>query len=368
MEVPVRASTLFAITLASLLGLAVAVGAKASGLLNFGRKELPPPPPAAERAPDIYVLVGTRNLFAGTVIQGMDITVRPLRPEERLDYDRNREKYFPPTPQAAALRILEKNIDADKPILKEYLQDLNLPDPVKQRMVGHMRAVSVAIPKERCNGGLIQVGDWVDVVLRSRIMVGQEGQQQITRSANIAHNVRVIAKRNNLWPVLSPLPDKVPVDFILEANPYRAALIEFVADKGDVSLITLPASEQKVLEAHRNARLAQGEMSSTAYFSEPDSAEYKDEDARVSAFRNGDLTLDESDLVRIFNLKVEPPLGSTPGVNIERYVGVSRQGNVGFPPPDAGNNSRKMTAVIFQSPACTSGCSQPAVCPTCNRK
>jgi Flp pilus assembly protein CpaB len=362
MEVALRASTLFAITLASLLGLGVAIAAKASGLLNFAKVEPTPIPP--DRPPDIYVLVGTRNLFGGSVIEGRDVTIRPLRPNERAEFQRDPDRYFPPTPQAAALRILEHNIDADRPILKTDLRDLNLPDPVKTRLASHMRAVNVAIPKARCVGGMISPGDWVDVVLRSRISIGND-RQVMTRTASIAHNVRIIAKRNNLWPVLTPLPDNVPVDFTLEANPYRAALIEFSKDKGDIALVPLPAAEQKTLEANRLARLQVGELSTQGYFSEPDSTEYKDEDTRVSAFRNGDLPLDENDLIRIFNLKIEPPLAPpAPGPNIERYSGVRRLSSINFPAPDRGNVKRPVQ-VQFSSPMCTNCAGGD--CPTCKK-
>lgn len=326
-----RASTLFAITLAGLLGLGVAVVAKMTGLFNGRSPEAKQAPPAPE--PEIYVLVGTHNLFAGTVIQGADIRLRPLHPEEKADYERNKDRYFPPTPSAAALRVTDRNIEADQPIMRDYLRDLNSPDPLKLRLVSHMRAVNVAVPKDRCVGGMIQVGDWVDVILRSTIASG-DGSAPVARSANLAHNVRVIAKRNNLWPIYTPLPEDKPVDYTLEANPYRASLIEFAKDKGSLVLVPLPSSEQKVLEARRNERLLANTPIGPGYFSEPDSIEYKDEDTRVNAFLNGDVTLGEGDLVRIFGLKIEAPAAPVPPVSpkmIERYSGVNKQGPVIFP-------------------------------------
>src|SRR5262249_24579029 len=120
----------------------------------------------------------------------------PMRWDERAAYDRNRDRYFPAAPQAAALRLLARNVDADQPILKEYFQDLGLPPGMKMRLAPGMRAVGVSLPKDRCVGGLIQVGDWVDVHLRTSI---SQGSGATIRTANLAHNARVIAKRNNLW-------------------------------------------------------------------------------------------------------------------------------------------------------------------------
>src|SRR5262249_61912271 len=103
-------------------------------------------------------------------------------------------------------------------------QEMTKPEPLSQRLLPSMRAVNLSLTKEHSGGGLIQVGEWVDVVLTSSV---ESDGAASTRTATIAHNVRVIAKRNVLWPVFAPLTDDKPVHFTVEANPYRAALIEF---------------------------------------------------------------------------------------------------------------------------------------------
>src|SRR2546422_708553 len=108
-----RASTLFAITAAVLLGLAAAVAVKYTGFFN---KPVEPPPPAKVEIP---VLVAARNLFAGDLIDPGYTTIRNLRPDEIKAYEANRELYMPATQMAIALRVAAKNIEADKPIRRD---------------------------------------------------------------------------------------------------------------------------------------------------------------------------------------------------------------------------------------------------------
>src|SRR5579864_4648943 len=114
-----RASTLFALTVAVLIGLGVALAAKIGGY--FG------PPPPVEPPPkkqDIMILAAAHNLFAGDLIDVSGVHVRALKPDELAHYQKNREQYLPPLPSAAALRITRRNVYADEPILKECLQEM----------------------------------------------------------------------------------------------------------------------------------------------------------------------------------------------------------------------------------------------------
>ena len=100
-----RASTLFAITVAVLLGLGAAVAAKAFGL--FSR---PPLPPAAAKE-EVQVLVPTHNLFEGFTVQAADVKTRPLRPDELPQYKEHKDDYLPAVPQAAVFRITKNNVE-----------------------------------------------------------------------------------------------------------------------------------------------------------------------------------------------------------------------------------------------------------------
>jgi Flp pilus assembly protein CpaB len=307
-----RASTLFALTVAVLLGLAVAVSLKVSGYFDK---------PAAAKKPDVSVLVASRNLFAGDVIDSSWVSVRPLKPEEQQHYDEHKDKYLPAVTNAVYLRVAAKNVEADKPILKEHLQDMAKPESVSQRLLPNMRAVNVAVAKDESAGGLIQVGEWVDVLLTSDVEAGDSAKLG-SRTAAIAHKLRVITKRNGLWPVFAPLPDG-PVHFALEANPYRSALIEFAKTRGTLTLAPVSASEQRLLEEKRNQLLQGSHALRPVSFVKPEeSVEYRDEEARVDAVGKGELAINNLDLVRLFGLKTpEPP---TLPISIQQFAGATR--------------------------------------------
>src|SRR5579884_3628275 len=109
---PMKASTLLSVTVALFLGLAVAVGAKYSGF--FSPK---PPPPPPQPKPKPKVLVAAKNLFDGyTILQG-DVNVRDMTEEEEADYREHKDKYLPPKPEVAILRVLNRSVEADQPIL-----------------------------------------------------------------------------------------------------------------------------------------------------------------------------------------------------------------------------------------------------------
>jgi Flp pilus assembly protein CpaB len=315
-----RASTLFAITIAILLGLAAAITVKVTGYFSN------PSQVAPAKAPEIPVLVAARNLFKGDMIDGGWVQVRMLRGDEIKDYEQNRDKYLPPVPNAAVMRIAAVNIEADKPILKEHLIALadTKPGPISSVLLPNMRAVDLVITKEHSVGGLIQVGEWVDVLFTTQITVNGASA---TRTAPVANKVRVIAKRDTLWKVFGALPADKPVPYTLEMNPYRAALVEYCKGKGILSIIPVSAAEQKSLEDRRVA-LQHGLDIQQVGFAPPkmeDSAEYADEDERVDAINNGDKSIGTRDLVRIFGLQtMEPPGEASKHLSVETYIGNKR--------------------------------------------
>ncbi len=304
-----RASTLFVATLALLIGLGIAVAAKYTNL--FSR-------PVAEALPEIQVVVTARNVFAGDLIDTSWVRVRALRPEEREHYLAHREQYLPPVVEAAALRVANRNIEADQPILRDHLTDLSKPESIHQRLLPTMRAVNVAVPKERSAGGLIQVGEWVDVHLTTTIEESR-GDEVATRTAPIARNVRVIAKRNALWNIFAALPDDKPVNFTLEVNPYRAALLEFSRAKGYLTLVPVSAAEMARLEREREEMLQVNQIDdpSSVHFGVPTA----EERARVQAIIQGQLTVSDTDLMRIFGLSTPPPPEAP--VAIEEFRGAT---------------------------------------------
>jgi hypothetical protein len=133
--------------------------------------------------------------------------------------------------------------------------------------------------------------------------------------------------------VLAPLPDDKEVNFTLEANPYRAALIEFAKDKGRLSLVPISTSEQRRLSGQRLAQAKAGNGVAPAAFGEDKSNEYRDEDSRVNSFLRGDLTVGQTDLIRIFNLQTPPPpVAEKKPVKVQFYTGVKHTANIIFGP------------------------------------
>ncbi len=309
-----RASTLFALTVAVLIGLGVTVAAKLAGIFQAAPAQEP------VKMPEIQILAAAHNIFAGDMIDANGVRVRALKAEELPHYQKHKAEYLPPVVQAGALRVTARNILADEPILASSLKELAKPEALHRHLLPNMRAVNLSLLKERSAGGLIQVGDWVDVLLTTTIE-STKGKPA-TRTACVAPKVRVIAKRNTLWPVYAPLPDDKPVAYTLEVNPYRAALLEFVREKGELTMAPRPRTEQQRLEQHRQTLLKQSGDVQQVAFALPDDPEAAEEEARVAAYNRGELVVTEVDLIRIFNLTTPPP--PEPKTQVECLGGVRR--------------------------------------------
>jgi Flp pilus assembly protein CpaB len=314
-----RASTVFALTLAILIGLGAVVGARYAGYL--GKAD-----PAKK---EIQVLVAGKNLFPGDMIESTWVKARALRPEEVAHYEANKQQYLPPVQGAAAYRVPKRGIEADMPILRDDLQEMVKPEPLHTRLLPNMRAVNISVPKDQSAGGLIQVGEWVDVYMTTSI--SSESGAETTRTAPIANKVRVIAKRNALWNVFAPLPENKPVQFTLETNPYRAGLIEFARTKGTISLVPLSAAEQKSLEEKRAKLLEKKDIDVAILpvaFAEKNVGDYDREEVRVEGLNKGEYAIGTSDLVRIFDLNTTAP--PRPDVRVEQFSGLKRNKAMNF--------------------------------------
>jgi Flp pilus assembly protein CpaB len=303
-----RASTLFAITLSLLLGLGAVAGARYAGL--FDKKEAPP---AAEKPIVIKVLVANSTLYKDIALTPDMVTVRDkqLGGEEERRYKEDpgkfMAKFMPGSPKAVSLRIPKKTILAEQVLLADMFEDPELPpgptDP-RRVEVGY-RAVNVAITKGNSVGGTLRLGDYVDVWLTSKATLGsgKEARESIA-SACIARGCKIVMKRNLIWPVLQSDADDKPVNFTLQANPYRAAVIEYADNRGELSLRPAPAPAAKAVGS----------------YSDITSKEYADEDDRVRLVNQGEFTVGDADLMRIFNLKPPAPVPPPPAPVTTRRV------------------------------------------------
>jgi Flp pilus assembly protein CpaB len=133
-----RASTIFALCLALLVGLAAAV---VNRLVNFK------PPVAEVKVVTPSVLVAGRNIFAGDLIQPAWVKVRPMRPEEEASFAKTKDLLLPPVAEAVYLRVALANLRADEPILKDHLQEFAKPESLSKRLLPNARAVGVAVSR-----------------------------------------------------------------------------------------------------------------------------------------------------------------------------------------------------------------------------
>lgn len=329
-----RPSTIFILTVAILLGVAAVIAAKVTGL--YGQKPAETP---VVKAPETQILVAAKNLFADDMIDQTGVRLRALRDDERADYEKNKDQYLPAVLQAAVLRVAKVNIEADKPILRSALHEMAKPEPLNARLLPQMRAVNLALMKDQSAGGLVQVGEWVDVLLTSNVDA-PDGTTS-TKTANIASKVRVIAKRNVLWSVFASLKEDKPVQYTVEASPYRVALIEYGKKKGQLSIAPLPLTEQKELEQRRNQAMANPDDAVTLVsFEDPRTPAYQIEANRVEAFAKGELAVGDADLIRIFGIDTSRPAAVTP-VKIESFFGIKKQDDAEFESTDGAHATPK---------------------------
>jgi Flp pilus assembly protein CpaB len=294
-----KASTLFAITVSLLLGLGAVAGARYAGLFN--KSELPPP----AKEPPIRVLVAATNLFEDVTVTADQVTVVEIPPESPAyaDLKKQQDRLLPPRPAAAALRLPKRNISADEPLYKSLFRDHELPLKITDRLEPGMRSVNVSVGKEHAAGGVIRTGEYVDVMLTSDVNYKGERFGDGLKTNCIARGCKVIMKRNSIWNAMGSDPDDKPLNFTLQANPYRASLIEFAANRGVISL--LPTSTPPIV---------------AGTFSDQNSKEYADEQARVDATNRGEYSVSMADLVRIFNLVPPAPVTPPPPPNVTRNI------------------------------------------------
>ena len=305
-----RASTFFALFIAVLLGFAFLGAVRYFGWLDTRTTTKVEVPVKVEYP---RLLVAKTNLFEGITLTTANVTVREIRPEEKQlleDHKKNRAKYPEPTVEAANFRVMRRNVEAGQVLLRDDFEPQNIPPGLPPRITEKMVAVNVILPKEQAASGLIRVDDYVDVLLTSNITADKDNPFAGPRTASIARDLCVIIKRGSLGTFLAPVPERL--QFTLEANPYRAALITYATDRG---FLTLVPSAKKPREPN-----AQRQAPTT--FVIPDSTEYKNEDKRVAGLLRGDRPISDGDLERIFNL---PPLPLHETMKVETFAGNKQQ-------------------------------------------
>jgi Flp pilus assembly protein CpaB len=327
-----RASTIFALIVAVLLGLGAAVAIKYTGVLE--RK-----PEAAKVKTTPLILVAANNIYEGSFLQASDVKIRGARTEEELNAQ-SRGELLPAVTQAAVRRVAKVPIEADRAIRRDMLEDLSSPGSIADRIGPCDRGVHCCLNKLYCAGGLLQPNDFVDVHLTTTVE-GAAGTQIGARTAEavIARGARIAARRNSLLPKDTPMGPDCCINYTLSANPYRAALIEYAQNVGQLSLHPVGSIEKARLETEWKRKKEDAEAmrvkgdSSIVTVSAGDKNEAyihpycrtgdEAEDRKIAGILNGTYTVGEKDLLEVFGLKYEPPATPT---SIERYVGVKQIG------------------------------------------
>lgn len=358
-----RLSMLAVIAVAILVGLGVVFAAKQYGWLNQPAEPKTivttpapvVPPPVVVVPPQPVVLVPLLSLFKEDAIHPTHVTVRALRPEEQKDYDDNKADYLPPVPQVVAYRMPTRDLVVDRPLKKSDLADAKKPDALHTRLLPGSRAIGVQIGKENSAGGLIQVGDWVDVYLITHVSRTDTPGIKETQTALLAPHAQVVAKRDSLYPLyIAPVAGE-PFAFTLATNPYRAALIEYGRTVGMLALVPVSEAEKKRLDALKIDAIADPNKSLAVTFADPSTPNYKAEQDRIEKHARGQLSVGPEDIATALNLAPIPapvppppppkrkiiipappppaPEPPPPPLTVETFSGVNKTTTASFPVP-----------------------------------
>ncbi len=295
-----KASTLFAITVSLLLGLGAVAGARYAGL--FDKKDAPPPP---AKEPPLRILVAAANLFEDVSVSSDQVMVVEI-PSESPAYAKlklDQDKLLPARAAAAHLRVPKRNILAEEPLYKTLFRDHELPLRITERLDPGMKSVNVLVQKDKAAGGVLRIGEYVDVMLTSDVSFKGDRLGDGLKTNCIARGCKVIMKRNSIWTSFGSDPDGKLLDFTLQANPYRASLIEFATNRGTLSL--MPTSTPPTGSGSQ---------------SDLNSKEYSDEQGRVDAANRGEYSVSNADLIRIFGLVPPTPVVPPPPPKVTRNI------------------------------------------------
>ena len=356
-----RASFFLVLAVALLVGLGVAVAVKALGLLTPAPTVIQPvvdtkvvPTPEPKPIPPPSVLVATRNLYADDTIRQGDVYVRPARKEEEEELAKNKADFVQPVMEAVYFRFASGNIEADTLIRKSMLKEIAKPEALNARLAPGNRAVNVGITKGNSAGGLISVGDWVDLYITTDVARTDETNRDPHTGLLVRH-AQIIAKRDTLWSAFAPQPNETTIQYTLAANPYRAGLLDFVRTIGQLTMVPVSQSEKKKLDELKQTVMK--ENSNRALFStfDPNSEFAKEEIKRILDYEAGLLSIGGDDLAKVLNLKPLPaPLPPPPPpVSVELFTGVTKQVTAVF--PQANQQVAPQAKYLFLMPGSTGG-------------
>lgn len=208
---------------------AVLAAAAVWTLLSSSRTPQQTPPP-------VHMLTAASNLPAGLLLRESEFKWQAV-PANAVPKD----AIIQETPAVKSLpgSLLKNPIGVDQPILSSSIMSPNAPGFLSATLRPGMRAVSVAINDVSGNAGLIQPGDYVDLLLTQTLHNTTQSSSHSLASETIASSLRVIAvgsmfQRPKESDLSTPNPQARTVT--LEVAPRTAEIVTLAAHLGDLSM------------------------------------------------------------------------------------------------------------------------------------
>ena len=188
--------------------------------------------------------------------------------------------------------------------------------------------------KELAAGGMIAVGDWVDVYILTDVARSDAPGARVPQNGVLVRSAPVVAKRSSLYPIYTGLQPGEPIAHTLAVNPFRAALIDYARAVGTLSILPVSKAEKDRLDGMKKDPKANLAIA----FAEPGSPEYRDEEDRIEKYSRGEIAVGRADLAKVLRLPQitlpPPPTPRTGPVQIEVFTGVQRTKTAEFPSAD----------------------------------
>ncbi|QGZ60366.1 Flp pilus assembly protein CpaB [Paraburkholderia acidisoli] len=133
--------------------------------------------------------------------------------------------------------VLRHAVTAGAPILASDVIQANAPGFLSATLHPDMRAVSVAIDDVSGNAGLIQPGDYVDLILTQSMQGKTDSPDESVSSETVVQHARVLAVGSELVPSKDSTDANTRARTVtLEVSPHTAEAIAVAARLGSLSL------------------------------------------------------------------------------------------------------------------------------------
>ncbi len=207
----------------------------------------------SEKKPEVaqsnaQILVAARDLRVGTDIAETDVKWQEW--PETMVFAGAIRRTEAQTPKDALSGRLKERVAAGQPLSKSMVVDAAKGNMLAATLREGYRAVGIPVRVETIAGGLIGVGDYVDVVMTYKLT--RTGDSTIARkfaTETILENVRVLGIDTKS--VAQDIPDeegkkakaKSKMTITLEVNPVGAEKISLASEMGEITLSLRPLGD-----------------------------------------------------------------------------------------------------------------------------